>query len=178
MDWLKSNFVFIPLLVFVLLGYNRGQESVEQWIVAWSISGALALAALVAVNRLAVRADRIFLGVNIYLLAGGLLALGGPGPLLGIYGGYLRGVSLFLVILLVGLYYTVSGKGFVNLPDSEPAEVRRRSVHLLLTTLACVAFAWVFRGQILYEGTLPFFVLYVTYLSLSKSVRATTDESH
>ncbi len=120
-NWLN----FLPLTVFVVIGYAGGAESIQRWQWAWKLASVCALIVLVVKLKELASANRIFVGVNLFLLIGGALAWLDLGQWLAVYGGQLRGASLFAVLSVVGLVSTLgSDRGYINLGDGTPRAVK------------------------------------------------------
>ena len=170
--FIKNWIEYLPLTVFLVIGFWGGSEEVSRWQVAWKTSGALALMWLIYNSREISSLNRIFLGVNVYLVVGGILAWLVLGRWLEIYGGLLRGVSLFVILGLVGLLTTLfSERGYLNLTGVKKATVVKYSWILLGITIISGVMSWVFRGSYLLEGTIPFLLVYLSSVVLANRAK-------
>lgn len=162
---------YLPLTVFLLIGYGGGDESIENWMVAWKISCLLSMAAVSIVKYFNIQMDWIFFSANLFLLIGGVLAWFGFGAALSIYGGMFRGVALFSIMSVVGLLATFClSNGYIN-TEGDRSIVRSRSLMLLAATVAAGLISYVFRENRLMEGVVPFTCVYFYYLYLQKGVQ-------
>ncbi len=104
---------FLALAVFAALAFSGGAASDERFIFAFKVAGCLAVAELAVLVYRTTPANRLIIGANIWLLAGGLAAFGQQWWLLKAYQ-RLGESGLFISMLLVGLATTLlSTVGFV-----------------------------------------------------------------
>jgi hypothetical protein len=162
---------YIPLAIFLTLGYWGDAENIAQWQLAWKAGGVAAFVVFLSQRSGFASADRIFLGANIYLFLGGLLAWLAMGRELSVYGGLLRGVSLFGIMFLVGVISTVfSRRGYLNIDTSSHLLVLYSWI-LVGITLVAAAVSWTFREHRLLEGTAPFLLVYLSGILLSRLIQ-------
>ena len=165
----RETILYIPLAVFLTIGYWGGEDGVEKWQFAWRISSLLAVTAIYLSRKNLYSIDRIFLGVNIFLLVGGALSWLSIGEWLEVYGGTLRGVSLFVTLAVVGSVYTMfNARGFLNVERRSRASVQYSWI-LVAVALVAAGISWTYRGDRLLEGTIPFIMVYVASIVLKSA---------
>jgi hypothetical protein len=149
---------FLALAIFAYLAFGRGQPTDESFVFAFKAS---ALVAVVEVCLLLARvspANRLILGANLWLIAGGVAGLLEQWWWLRIYQQFGE-ASLFMSMLLVGLVSTVSSPaGFIAKQGPAPS-VLRASLVLLAAVGCALAVAVYFRGNVKYAAVLPVIAL-------------------
>lgn len=150
---------FLALAVFAAVAYGAGAPSEARWLLAFKLGGALALAELVFL--LGVRrapANRLILGANLWLVAGGLAAVTGQWW-------WLRGyerlgeAGLFLAMAVVGLLSLWrSPAGFVAVAGDARRVAQASWLLLGGVGLALGAAVW-FRGQVQWAAVVPVIAL-------------------
>lgn len=144
---------FIALAVFGAYAF-AGPPSDQRWVAAFKLGAALAVMELLYLWWRSLPANRLILGANLWLLAGGLAAATQQWWLLL---GYQRWgeASLFVAMLVVGLAATLGSRaGFVG-AAGPPHKVRRASLALLAAVAGALATAVAFRGDAKLAAVLP-----------------------
>ncbi len=160
---------FFALAVFAYLAFSGGASSDERLVFAFKVAGCIALAELAVLFYRAAPANRLIVGANLWLLAGGLAAFAEQWWWLK---GYQRlGESgLFVSMLLVGLATTVfSAVGFVAV-QGERRRVLIASTVLLAAVLAALLASVRFRGTVQWAAIVPVIALSWVNRLLKRSV--------
>jgi hypothetical protein len=145
---------FLALALFAYLAFGRGQTSDEQFVSAFKISGAVALVELVVLLARAVPANRLIIGANLWLIAGGVAAFIEQWWFLRIYQ-HFGEASLFFAMLCVGIVATVaSPAGFIG-KQGQKDKVLRASVMLAAAVAVALLAAIYFRGNVKFAAVLP-----------------------
>lgn len=169
--WLFALIQFFPLSLFATYAFWHGAPSDDRWIEAFklgAIAGIIQLAIVFAQPR---PVNRLILGGNIYLIAGGLAALSHQWWLLRAYG-FLQESAIFLCILLVGMTATfVTPAGFVAVAGAAPNRTRLASYWLILATLLALLAALAFRGNQTWAAVVPIVFLTVLQRVLAHRLR-------
>ncbi len=164
---------FLALALFAYLAFSAGTPSDERFVFAFKVSGCVALAELAVLFSRAAPANRLIVGANLWLVAGGIAAFAEQWWWLE---GYQRlGESgLFISMLLVGLATTAgSSVGFVG-AQGERRRVLVGSVVLLAAVLAALAASVRFRGTVQWAAVVPVIALSWVNRLLKRSVRGGT----
>ena len=149
---------FLALALFAYLAFGRGQTSDEQFVSAFKISGAVALIELVVLLARAVPANRLIIGANLWLIAGGIAAFIEQWWFLRIYQ-HFGEASLFFAMLCVGIVATVaSPAGFIG-KQGQKDKVLRASVMLAGAVAVALLAAIYFRGNVKFAAVLPVIAL-------------------
>jgi hypothetical protein len=161
---------FFALAVFAALAFSRGNPSDdERFILAFKVGGCLALIELAVLLYRAVPANRLIIGANLWLLAGGLAAIAQQWWWLKGYQ-HLGESGLFISMLLVGLATTLfSPAGFVA-AQGERRRVLVASVVLLAAVLAALLASVRFRGTVQWAAVVPVIALSWLNRLLKRSV--------
>ncbi len=151
-------FGFFALALFAAYAYANGHPTEERWESAFLLGGVLALLELIFLLSRRAPANRLIVGANIWLLAGGIAAFFEQWWLLR---GYekLGEASVFLAMLVVGAFFTVlSPLGFLGILGPV-RRVRNDSVILLIAVGVALAVAVVFRGDVKLAAVFPIIAL-------------------
>lgn len=135
---------FLPLSLFATYAFWHGTPTNDRWVEAFKLGGIAALVQMAIVLRQRRPADRLILGANLYLLAGGLAAFARQWWFLGWYG--MVGPSgIFMSMFVVGAVATfATSSSFLAVPGAPPPSARRYSLWLLAATLVAVGATSVF----------------------------------
>ena len=149
---------FLALALFAYLAFGRGTSSDEQFVFAFKAAGAVALAELAVLLRRAAPANRLIVGANLWLIAGGMAAVLEQWWFLRIYQ-HFGEASLFGAMLLVGVISTAgSSAGFIG-KRGAPDKVLRASLILAAAVAVALMTAVHFRGDVRYAAVLPVIAL-------------------
>jgi hypothetical protein len=153
---------FLPLTLFATYAFWHGAPTDDRWVEAFKLGGLAAVVHLLSVVPRGRPVDRLVLGANLYLLAGGVAAVARQWWFLRYYGA-LGESAIFLFMLGVGAVATFATEaGFLAVPGAPAATIRRHSLVMLAATLAALAVSFVFRGHTQVSTALP--VLALTFL--------------
>ena len=149
---------FLALAVFAALAFSGGPQSDERFVFAFKVGGGLAVAELAFLLMRAAPANRLIIGANLWLLAGGVAAIAQQWWWLKGYQ-QLGESGLFISILLVGLATTLfSAAGFVAV-RGERRRVLVASAVLLAAVLAALLASMQFRGAVQWAAVVPVIAL-------------------
>ena len=149
---------FMALALFAYLAFGRGPTSDEQFVSAFKICGAVALIELVALLARTTPANRLIIGTNLWLIAGGIAAFLEQWWFLRVYQ-HFGEASLFIAMLCVGILATVaSPAGFIG-KRGQRDKVLRASVLLAAAVAVALLAAIYFRGNVKFAAVLPVIAL-------------------
>lgn len=162
---------FLALAVFAYLAFSGGAPSDERLVFAFKVAGGVALVELAALSLRAAPANRLIVGANLWLLAGGLAVFTQQWWWLKGYQ-QLGESGLFISMLLVGLVTTAfSDAGFVAVSGE-----RRKVVLASLVLLAAVVVALLasvrFRGTVQWAAVVPVIALSWLHRFLKRAVKS------
>jgi hypothetical protein len=145
---------FIALAVFVAYAYANGTPTVARWETAFKLGAVLAALEITILSFRKAPMNRLILGGNIWLLAGGLAFIAGQESFLRVYE-RLGEVSVFIAILAVGILTTAFSKhGFVGVEGSSRAVISQ-SLWLIAGVVAALSMAVYFKGNVKLAAVLP-----------------------
>lgn len=149
---------FIALAFFAYLAFGRGQTTDESFVLAFKASSLLAIGELALLLGRSVPVNRLILGANLWLIAGGVAAFTEQWWWLRVYQQFGE-ASLFLAMLMVGVVSTLfTPSGFIA--KLGPRLSVQRSSLLLLVAVGCaLAVAIYFRGNVKYAAVIPVIAL-------------------
>lgn len=154
----KALLQLLPLTVFVRIAFLHGAPEPEDWLRAFLAGAALAVLQFAAVCLFSRgRAlNRIMVGVNVYLIVGGVAVLANQLAVLTMLN-QLRESGIFLSLLAVGVVTTLrSDSGFIGETHGvASARIRQFSLYLLMLTCLATAASFYFRGHLLFSAVLP-----------------------
>jgi hypothetical protein len=149
---------FIALAFFAYLAFGRGQSTDEAFVYAFKASSLLATAELALLLARKAPANRLILGANLWLIAGGAAAFAEQWWWLRIYQQFGE-ASLFFAMLLVGVASTLfTPSGFIAKLGPK-VSVQRSSLLLLAAVGFALVVAVYFRGNVKYAAVIPVIVL-------------------
>lgn len=145
----------IPVMIFVTYGHNGGEPSFDRWVEAFQLGS---LAAVVHLVFLATRQEplnRIVLGGNIYLLAGGIAFISNQVWFLESLD-HLQETGLMIAITIVGVLSTIfMQNGFIGVGSADKRGILIFSLCLLAVTVLALVVTMPFRGNPFVAGFLP-----------------------
>ncbi|AKJ27131.1 hypothetical protein [Caldimonas brevitalea] len=145
---------FLALALFGAYALASGTPTPQRWIAAFKIASCVAIAELVVLAARRSPANRLIIGANLWLLIGGTAAFLEQWWVLQAYERFGE-ASLFVAILLVGLFTTlVSRAGFVA-AEGERQRVLLASGAMLLAVIGALVVAVVYRGNIKLAAVFP-----------------------
>lgn len=159
-DYLKHAANFIPVIVFLFYGRFGPGDSAVRWTHAFLIGAALAIAHGIWLMQ---RTERhsIALGVDLYLLIGGLLALVSS-EASEAWGEQLGPAAVLVCVLVVGVLNTMCApSGFIDRIGAQPERTRMLSIVMVVVTAAALAVSIAMRHSPLWGGVVPIFALVV-----------------
>lgn len=171
---------FFLLTIFLKVAFQNGTPEAADWLNAfvWGSSAAILQLALTRFLSRGHPLNRIILGVNFYLILGGVVVLTNQMTLLEMLNN-LKESGIFLCMLIVGISTTVASKaGFVGAVEiSLPSRLKRYSLWLLLLTCAAVAASFWFRGKLILSAAIPLIVLSVANRLFKRRLQRSRDAS-
>ena len=149
---------FIALAFFAYLAFGRGQTTDASFVFAFKASSLLAMGELIFLLARTAPANRLILGANLWLIAGGAAAFTEQWWWLRVYQQFGE-ASLFLAILLVGFVSTLfTPSGFIGKLGPR-SSVQRASLLLLVAVGCALGVAVYFQGNVKYAAVIPVIAL-------------------
>jgi len=150
----------IPLSAFLLYIRNIDTEIPQNWEAPFIISGLMVLIVIIFFLYRKILFNRILLGINIYLLCGGMAFITHQWWLNRLYD-TLQASGMLLLIIITGiLSIFLSSKGFIGANSPDKKNVKRFSVYLLLCSVFAFAISFGFRGSRILSELVPFIGLF------------------
>ncbi len=161
---------YAPIVFFA--GYMRMEDMTDAlWSYAFSFAGFCAIGAILISIHKRITMDRLFLGVNLFLILGACGFLFNLQPLLEWYGDTTGG-PFFTCIFVVGLFTTLfTQSGFIGAKNMSRDAIRYGSFLLLAATL--IALVWSVKADdqgILWATAMPFIILRIIQDQIVKHV--------
>ena len=149
---------FLALAVFAALAFGSGKPSDERMVLAFKVGATIAVLELAVLFWRRAPANRLIIGANAWLLAGGMAALLEQWWVLEAYR-RIGEAGLFVAMLAVGLLtMAFSSTGFVA-ASGERSRVLWSSVALLAAVSLALYAAVQFRGDVKLAAVLPVIAL-------------------
>lgn len=141
---------FFPIILFVWM-----YRITNGWYYAFLVGGISALIQISVFIFLRLDLNRFIVAVNLFLFGGALGMVTNNMTILNFYE-YFAQTTLFIWLFIVGCITTLfSKRGFIDISASRRI-VLANSVYLLLATGAALGFSYIFRGNMILAGGLPF----------------------
>lgn len=166
----------VPLILFLFFVNRIDTQIPMNWKLPFWVSGLAALLVILGFLYRKILINRVFLGINLYLITGALAFVTGQWWLNDAYG-HFQASGMIVWIIIVGVLSTlISPHGFVGADPSEGNRVTQMSGWLILLSLGAFAISYAFRGERFYSEILPFGALFVGQTFLKRKVKAEKDE--
>lgn len=164
---------FLPLTVFTVYSFRTGIPSQERLFQGFMIGAVAALLQVVWLMRQRTPANRLILGVNVWLIAGGIAVYFKLWGVLKMYR-ELRESGVLACMLGTGIIATVfSPAGFSgSLSGNVPLIFRYSCVLIFLTSLALTCSIYL-RGNMFWAAVVPIAVLSIAYRQINIKLAAT-----
>lgn len=161
---------FLALTVFAAMAFSGGSPDDDRMLLAFKVSSGIAAIELMALYLRSQPANRLIIGANLWLLAGGLAAFTQQWWWLKAYQN-LGESSLFISMLAVGVVTTlVSPAGFVAACGAK-RQVFIGSLALLAAVAIALSVSVYFKGNVKFAAVLPVIALSWFNRFLSHSVK-------
>ena len=156
----------VPLILFLIFYRIVAPDASQNWLAPYlaGATGAVLTTSILCVKG--VLLNRIFLGINIYLLVGCLGVVTQQSWLTQLYG-ELRASGMLAWVVVVGiasLLFTPSG--FIGVDSASRKFVIVYSVCLLVVAVVVFLLAYTFRSMRAVSETIPFALLFLSYAAL------------
>ncbi len=150
----------IPLSVFLLYIRNIDTANPQSWVAPFITSGSMALIVIIVFLYKKITFNRIFLGINIYLLSGCIAFITHQSWLNRLYGS-LQASGMLLLIIITGIVSTAfSPKGFIGINSPDKKSVIRFSAYLLIFSVCAFVISFFFQSSMILSELVPFIGLF------------------
>ncbi len=151
--------------------FRLTNENGTNWKLAFTFGACLAVLEKALLLAKGFPLDRLFIGVDAFLIIGGAGFLLNIRIVLYICGTLIQ-ATLFASLVAVGILTTfLSGRGFVGVEHQDRRRVMVYSLYLLAVATAAFLVSLVFRGNNILAGALPFAGIVIVKRTLVKMVR-------
>ena len=159
----------VPLSVFLVCIKQIDQTIPMAWQAPFLVSGILALVIILFLLYKNHLFNRILLGINLYLITGGLAFMTEQYWLNQIYG-HLQSSGMLIWVILTGLATLIfSPSGFIGVPYcAEKPTVRKYSVYLFCMAVCAFIFSFAFKGSRLLSEIIPYTGLFIAQAALRR----------
>ena len=163
---------FIPISVFGLI-VSSTRETGVNWKWAFIVGACLAVIEKVFLMTKKYPLGRIFLGMDIFLIVGGVGFLLNIPLIMYIYGSLFQATP-FAILLAVGFFTTFfTERGFVGIEHNEKRRVILYSTSQLGAAALAFLVSFTFRGNVFFAWILPFAGMVIINWILAKRSRET-----
>lgn len=150
----------IPLPIFLLCVEVVNPSDMSEWLIPYLLPSIAAILVTIFLQKTKGTLNRLFVGINLYLISGAIGVLANFTALNLLYG-QLEAAGMLVWIALVGIAYTVlSPKGFIGLNHKDNSVVVRYSLLLLAVTGLAITISLFFKGSRLLSEIVPFMTLF------------------
>lgn len=149
-----------PLIVFLVCYKIADPVTPQEWLAPYVGGAGVALIVMGLLRWKRIGLDPVFVGINVYLLIGGVALLARHAGLIRLYA-TLQASGMLAGIVAVGVVYAIySSRGFIGLVGGDRRRVRIYSGYFLLVALLMFGWSFQFRGELLLSEVVPFTVLF------------------
>lgn len=164
----------IPLAIFMIYMSQIDTQIPENWESVFITSGLAATTVMALFLMKEKMFDRVFLGINLYLVSGGLAILTHQWWVNRMYD-HLHASGVILWITAVGMITTfLSPAGFVGINSPDTNRVKKFSFILLLYCILAFVVSFLGRGSELFSQIVPFTGLFLLQGVLKEKLIKTT----
>jgi hypothetical protein len=169
--YLSNAAMFLPAIVFLLYARLGPGSGGERWDTAYVVGGIFAVLHAIWLLRGEAR-HGIALGVDLYLVVGGILAMVSPDASR-TWGEELGAASVLICVLVVGIIGMVAApQQFFGDTNIEPARARKLGALMLALTAVALAVAVLMRHNPIVGGVLPIVLLVIARGTIKKRMLA------
>ena len=151
----------IPLSIFLLVRRNINTEISKNWEVLFIASGLAAFIVIILFLSRKIQFNRLFLGINIYLISGGLAFITRQGWLNRIYDDLQASGMLLWIVITEVVSIVLSPAGFIGVNSPDITSIKKYSLLLLLFSICALAISFGFRGSRILSEIAPFISLFL-----------------
>lgn len=156
----------IPLPIFLIYSATIDKSLSQNWLGPYLASSIAALLATAILISKKIQLNRLFIGINLYLLSGSIGLLANLVWLNQLYG-HLEAAGMLAWVIFVGLSSIgISPSGFIGVYSKDRKKIVISSLYLLLATLTALLVSLHFQGHWLYSNALPFVSLFAMHSML------------
>jgi len=151
----------LPLALFLLYIRQIDTELPTEWQGPFVAGGIAALGVILLFLHRKQVFNRLLLGINLYLISGGLAFITHQWWLNRIYC-QLQASGMLLWIIATGIAsLLISSRGFIGVDSPDAGGIRTCSFYLLLVSILAFALSFGFRGNPMLSETVPFLGLFL-----------------
>ncbi len=166
---LVKLFEMVPFSIFILYIRYIDMDTAQDWNLPFFISGIAAFAAIILLIVNKTIFNRLFLGLNLYLISGALAIITHQFWLNKIYG-ELQAAGVLAWVVIVGFVYLLfSSQGFIGVYSTDKQSIKKLSLCLLFTSICAFSLSLTFRGDRVLSEIIPFtLIFFMQYILKNK----------
>ncbi len=155
-------FETLPVLIFVYYIRYIDINTAQDWDLPYLISSAVAFVAIILFVARKLIFNRLFLGINLYLISGAIAIITHQWWLNRIYGD-LQAAGLLAWVVVVGFVsLSFSPHGFIGVNSTDKRSVKIFSLFLLIISICAFSISFVFRENKIFSELVPFTLIFFT----------------
>jgi hypothetical protein len=155
-------FEVVPLSIFVLYIRYIDINTAQDWNLPFLISGVSAFVAIIFFIVQKIDFNRLFLGVNLYLISGAIAIITQQFWLNKIYGELHASGMLAWVVVVGFISLLFSPQGFIGVNSTDENSIKKLSVLLLIVSICAFSLSFAFRGKRVFSEVVPFVLIFFT----------------
>jgi len=161
----------IPLPIFLLCVEVVNPSKMSEWLIPYLLPSIAAILITIFLQKTKGTLNRLFVGINLYLISGAIGVLTNFTALNLLYG-QLEAAAMLIWIALVGIAYTIfSPGGFIGIDHKDNSVVVRYSLLLLVVAGLAIIISFFFKGSRLLSEIVPFMTLFSAAAYLKKKAQ-------
>ena len=169
-------FEVLPFLIFVYYIRYIDIYTAQGWNLPFFISGVAAFVAIILFVVRKIIFNRLFLGINFYLISGAIAIITHQWWLNKIYG-ELHASGVLAWIVTVGFVCLLfSPHGFIGVNSTDKRSVKIFSLFLFFISICAFSISFVFRGNRIFSELIPFTLIFFTQYILKNKITKIKEE--
>ncbi len=166
----------VPFSIFILYIRCFDMNTAQDWNLPFLISGIAAFAAIILHIAQKLIFNRLFLGVNLYLISGAVAIVTHQWWLNKIYG-ELQAAGILAWVVIVGFACLLfSPQGFIGVYSTDKQTLKKLSLLLLFTSICTFGLSFAFRGDRFLSEVIPFSLIFFMHHTLKHKMTKTKED--
>ncbi len=153
----------LPLPTFLIYAAIIDQSISQNWLGPYALSSGTALLTTIYLLRNNVLLNRLFVGINIYLITGSVGLLTNLAWLNQLYGTLEASGMLAWIIILGVASLSFSPAGFIGVTSQDRGKIVKFSLYLLLVAVIAFLVSFFLQGNKLFSEYIPFITVFAAH---------------
>ena len=158
---MKSLIEGIPLIVFLVSARFIDPSLPENWLMPFAVSAILSVSIIFVMKKKRYIFNRVFLGINIYLIIGFLAFILKQYWLTQVYSN-MKASGMLVGVIFTGIISTIfSRKGFIGIDHPNSRLITKYSTILIVIAIAVTPISYTFQESRIMAEVIPFSSIFI-----------------